>query len=181
MTNYMWDRVTGFPPSILQLRNESISERTNARYYNKETTTAIMSLLFLRNLMPWRKATNMFYALQHCVGASIVGCHLVTKRLSRTEYGTDCVSVWPFSTLVRCTPYQLKRIEYFSRSRFSQTGSWLTNETQLLQPFTFWRVDVLIFEKIMDYCLSVHLLHNKVYKIKVKVFFNLNLLILHYR
>lgn len=75
---------------------------------DKETTTAIMSLLFLRNLMPWRKATNMFYALQHCVGASIVGCHLVTKRLSRTEYGTDCVSVWPFSTLVRCIPYQLK-------------------------------------------------------------------------
>lgn len=100
--------VTGFPPSILQLRNESISERTNARYYNKETTTAIISLLFLRNLMLWRKATNMFHALQHCVGASIVGCHLVTKRLSRTEYGTDCVSVWPFSTLVRCTPYQLK-------------------------------------------------------------------------
>lgn len=27
-----------------------------------------------------------------CVGTRIVGCHLVTNRLSRTEYGTDCVS-----------------------------------------------------------------------------------------
>lgn len=38
------------------------------------------------------KRATLFYALGSRVGTCIVGCHLVTNRLSRTGYGTDCVS-----------------------------------------------------------------------------------------
>lgn len=133
--------------------------------------------------MPWRKATNMFYALQHSVGASIVGCHLETKRLSRTEYGTDCVSVWSFSTLVRCTPYQLKMDWVFFTfsilpNRF--VAHQRNSTTSTLYVLTCRCVDFRKNYGLLFKCTEC-IFFNKFHKIKVKIFFDLNVVILLYR
>lgn len=74
----------------------------SSSYWKKRRPSSSRRLLLLLLLFPPRRGNLMLRrkkSERRCFtrrGAAwapcIVGCHLVTNRLSRTEYGTDCVS-----------------------------------------------------------------------------------------